>query len=122
MRKQQQGMTAIGVVLVLLVLGSIGFGVIQLVPVYLENMRIVQVMNQVKADLEGQNATVTDIRKALGRRVNIEDLRDVNHRKDFVVKRSASGYKISIEYERRKVYFGNVYLLAEFDHTVEIFK
>jgi hypothetical protein len=115
-------MTAIGAILVLLVLGSIGFGVIQLVPVYLENMRIVQVMNQVKADLEGQNATVTDIRKALGRRVNIEDLRDVNHRKDFVVSRSGGGYKVQIEYERRKVYFGNIYLLAEFDHTVEIIK
>ncbi|MDP7093291.1 MAG: DUF4845 domain-containing protein [Gammaproteobacteria bacterium] len=122
MRKRQRGMTAIGAILVLLVLGSIGFGVIQLVPVYLENMRIVQVMNQVKADLEGQNATVTDIRKALGRRVNIEDLRDVNHRKDFVVSRSGGGYKVQIEYERRKVYFGNIYLLAEFDHTVEIIK
>lgn len=122
MRRRQTGMTAIGALLVLVVLGSIGFGIIQLIPVYLENMRIVEAMNQVQADMEGRNATVSDIRKALGNRVNIEYLHDVDHRKDFVVSRSAGGYKVQIEYERRKTYIGNIYLLAEFDHSVEILK
>ena len=122
MRKQQQGMTAIGFVMMLVVFGFIAFGVIQLVPVYLENMKVVQVLNQVKSDLDGQNASLMDIRKSLEKRVDIEDLRDINWRTDFVISRSGNGYYVSTEYERVKSFVANVYLLAEFEHEVEILR
>ena len=122
MRKQQQGMTLIGMILVLVVLGLIGFGVIQLVPVYLENMKIVQVLNQVKTDLQGQSASVADIRKSLSKRVDIEALYDVDYRKDFVISRATNGYKVQMKYERRRAYFGNISLVADFDHSVEIIR
>jgi len=120
MRKRQEGMTALGFILVLAVLGVIAFGVIQLVPVYLENMKMVQVLNQTKTALDGQNASVTDIRKSIEKRVDIEMLMDVSPRKDFVIKRSPNGFTVAIDYERRKPYIANVYLLAEFEHSVEI--
>ena len=122
MVKRQRGMTAIGLLIVLTVLGLIGFGVIQLVPVYLENMKIQQVLNQVRDELEGQNATTADIREALGKRVDIEGLYDVSYRKDFVISRTGSGLKVAIDYERERAYFGNVYLLAKFKHSVEIIR
>jgi hypothetical protein len=122
MRNRQTGMTAIGMVLVLVVLGLIGFGVIQLVPVYLENMKIQQVMKQTKANLDGQNANITDIRKALAKRANIEALYDVNPAKDFVIKRSQEGYSVTMDYARKKPYFANVSLLAEFENSVEIIR
>jgi hypothetical protein len=122
MRKRQEGMTAIGLIAVVVVLGLIFFGVIQLVPVYLENMKIVQVLNQTKIDLDGQNASVKMIRDALAKRSNIESLYDVDPAKDFVVKRVPTGYRVSIDYERRRNYVANVYLLAEFDHAVEIIR
>jgi type II secretory pathway component PulJ len=122
MRNKQQGMTLIGMVIVLTILGLIGFGVIQLVPVYLENMKIVQVLNQTQKDLEGQSATVADIRKALGKRVDIEALYDVDYRKDFVITRTGNGLKVQMKYERKRPYFGNVSLVADFDHAVEIIR
>jgi hypothetical protein len=120
MRKKQQGITALGFMMLLVVFGFLTFGVIQLVPVYLENMKVVQVLNQVKSDLDGQNASLMDIRKSLDKRVNIEDLRDINWRTDFVISRSNNGYFISIEYERVRSFVANVSLLAEFEHEVEI--
>lgn len=122
MRKRQEGMTAIGLIVVVVVLGLIGFGVIQLVPVYLENMKIVQVLNQTKIDLDGQNASVKMIRDALAKRSDIESLYDVDPAKDYVVKRSPAGYRVSMDYERRRAFVANVYLLAEFDHAVEIIR
>ncbi len=122
MRKQQRGMTTIGMILVLTILGLIGFGIIQLVPVYLENMKIVQLLNQVQSDLEGQSATVADIRKKLAKRVNIESLYDVNYREDFIITRSPGGFKVQMKYTRQRPYFGNISLLAEFDHSVEIIR
>ena len=120
MQKQQQGMTTLGLVSMLAVFGFIAFGVLQMVPVYLENMKIVSVLKQVKQDLDGQNPTVVDIRKGLGKRVNVEDLHGVDYTKDFKIKRSEIGYKVSTTYSRKKSYVANLYLLAEFDHAVEI--
>ena len=120
MHKHQHGMTTIGFILVLAVLGLIAFGVIQMVPVYLENMKIVQVLNQTKSSLDGQNATVTEIRDTLEKRVDIEGLREVKARKDFEIKRSANGFTVSVDYERRRAYIANIYLLAVFDYSVEI--
>jgi len=120
MRNHQKGMTTIGFILVLAVLGLIAFGVIQMVPVYLENMRIVQILNQTKTSLDGQNASVAEIRETIEKRIDIEGLREVNARKDFEVKRSRNGYTISVDYERRRSYIANIYLLAVFDYSVEV--
>jgi hypothetical protein len=120
MRKQQRGMTTIGLVMLLAVFGLIAFGVLQLIPVYLENMKVVQVLNQVKSDFEGQNASVAQIKTAIGKRVNIEDLRGFDWRNDFVISRSPNGYWITAEYDRKKAYVANVSLLVEFEHEVEI--
>jgi hypothetical protein len=120
MRKQQRGMTTVGLVMLLAVFGMIAFGVIQLIPVYLENMKAVQVLNQVKSDLDGQNASLAQIRTAIGKRVDIEDLRAFHWKKDFAISRSPNGYWVQIDYDRKKAYIANVSLLVEFDHEVEI--
>jgi hypothetical protein len=122
MRNNQRGMTAIGFILVLAVLGLISFGVLQMVPVYLESMKIVQVLKQTKTDLDGQNADIDKIRNSIDKRVNIEALYDVDVRKDFTIKRSGTGYTVGMAYERRRAYVANVYLLAVFDHSVEIIR
>jgi Domain of unknown function (DUF4845) len=120
MRKQQRGITALGAILLLGVFGTIAFGVIQMVPVYMESMKIAQVLEQVKADLDGQSPTIVEIRKSLGKRVNIEDLNEIDYTKDFVIKRSAVGYEVSTTYSRKRLFVSNLYLLAEFDYAVEI--
>ena len=122
MRRNQRGITTIGLIMVLAILGLISFAVIQMVPVYLENMKIVQVLKQTKSDLDGQNASADDIRTALDKRVNIEGLYDVNARKDFEIKRSGNGFTVGMAYERRRAYVANVYLLAVFDNSVEIIR
>jgi hypothetical protein len=122
MRKSQRGITTIGLIMVLAVLGLISFAVIQMVPVYLENMKIVQVLKQTKTDLDGQNASADDIRSGLDKRVNIEGLYDVDARKDFEIKRGGNGYNVRMAYERRMPYVANIYILAVFDNSVEIIR
>ena len=120
MRKRQQGMTAIGMIILVAFIGMVGFGLLQMVPVYLENMRIQKVMNQAKENLDNQNATVMDIRKALDKGVNVESLYDVDVKSDFKIKRAGEGYTVSMDYQREKAYIANVYLVAKFSHSVDI--
>ena len=120
MRKQQQGMTAIGLMILLVIFGFISFGIIQLVPVYLENMKVVQMLNQISDELSGSNANVTDIKRALEKRVDVEDLRGFDWREEVLITRSSNGYTVSTDYERQKDFVANVSLLTEFSHEVEI--
>jgi hypothetical protein len=113
-------MTFIGLLILLSVLGLLGFGVLQLTPVYLENMKVVQAMNQVRDELGDGKVDAAEIRKALRRRMVVDDLRDMDVKKDFTIKRIDVGYELKADYERRRAYIGNVYLLADFEYAVEI--
>jgi len=122
MRKQQQGMTTIGLIILVAFIGMFGFGILQMVPVYLENMRIQQVLNQTKTNLDRQKASVMEIRTALGKGINVESLYDVDANKDFTITRTETGYNVSTEYQREKLFVANVYLVAKFSHEVEIIR
>jgi len=122
MRKQQQGMTTIGIIILVAFIGFVGFGIMQLVPVYLENMKVKQVLTQTKTSLDNQRASVVAIRSALDKSANVEGLRGVNVNKDFVISRTAEGYTVTIDYTREKAFIANVYLLAKFKESIEIKK
>jgi len=124
MRNKQRGMTFIGMSILVAFLGVVGFGILQLVPVYLENMKVVQSVNQVKVELDNTKPDAVSIRKALQRRLIVEDLRQIQKdiKKDFTIKRSDAGYQLTAKYERRKSYVANVSLLVEFEHSVEILR
>ena len=120
MHKQQHGMTTIGIVILLVFVAIAGFGVIQLVPVYLESMKIQQIMNQTKDKLDGTKASVPDIRKTLIKGVDMEGLREIRTREDFVISRTKNGFDIAIDYSRERSFVANVFLVAKFSHQVEV--
>ena len=120
MQSKQRGITFIGLLILALVLGSLGFGLLQLAPVYLENMKVVQSVNQVKIELDGARADPDVIRKALTKRLIVEDLRQIDVKKDFIIERGKDGYNLTAAYERRRDYIANVSLLADFEYKVEI--
>jgi len=122
MRKQQQGMTTLGLIILVAFLGIFVFGIIQMVPVYLENMSIQRVLRQTKTTLDNQSASLEQIRQQLSKGVSVESLYGVNARQDFLISRSPQGYKLSIIYDREKLFVANVYLVAKFNHEVEIIR
>ena len=123
MRNRQQGMTAIGMLALAAVFGLIGFAGLRLTPIYLEHMKVLQILNDVKVELDGQEASLTRLRASIGNRLNIESVRGLNVR-DFKIRKTSvgGGYVVQAKYDRRAHYVANVYLLAEFDDTVEILR
>ena len=72
MRNKQQGMTAIGFVIIAIIVALIGFAGLKLTPVYLEHMKIVSTLNDVKDTLDGQNPSIQEIRSSINKRLVIE--------------------------------------------------
>jgi hypothetical protein len=119
MRDKQQGITAIGLIALLVVLGLLGFGGLKLFPIYLEQMKIAGILNDVKFELDGQNPSLQVIKSSINKRLNIEMVRDMRAT-DFKISKSENGYLLQAKYERRAPYVANIYLVVVFDRSVEI--
>lgn len=120
MRKQQHGMTTIGMIILVGFIGIFVYGGLLLAPMYLESMRIQQVLNTTKENLDGQKATIAEIRRSLSAGLTTNSLYDMNAREDFEVARTGEGYKVTADYEREKAFIANVFMVAKFNHSVEI--
>jgi Tfp pilus assembly major pilin PilA len=119
MRERQQGITAIGFIILAAIIGLFGFAGLKLVPVYLENMKVTTLLEDISGDLEGEAPTATKIRSAIGKRLNIEMIYNLKTQ-DFEVSKTSAGFRVRAKYESRVSFLGNLYLVAVFDDAVEI--
>jgi hypothetical protein len=117
--RNQQGMTLIGMVIVAFIAGIFVLAGIRLIPVYLEYMKVDSAMDSMKADLDGSNAGPGQIRTALERRFDIDDVKSLRSR-DVVVERTPNGYLVRADYEGRAPFIANVYFLVDFKKSVEV--
>ncbi len=119
MRKRQQGITAIGFVLVAALVSLLGYGALRLLPVYMTQFKIRQMMSAMKSEYENNAANQASLQAEIGRRLNIEGI-DYPKRQDFTVSKVDGGFRISISYEDSVPYIANLSILASFDNSVEI--
>ena len=119
MVRRQEGITALGFLIVAAFLGLFALAAIKLVPVYLENAKIRATLQKVKEEHDGNRATVQDIRTSIQRRFNIESVNALQIG-DVEIKRISGGYSVDASYDARVSYLGNIYLVAEFKNYVEV--
>lgn len=119
MRSKQKGITFIGFAIVAAMVGLLGFAGLKLSPIYLENMKVRKILNDLKEELDGQASTPQLIRRAIDRRISIEMIYGLKAR-DFEVEKSDGGFIVAARYERAEQFIANVSLLVTFDNEVEI--
>jgi len=119
MHHRQQGVTAIGFIILAAFIGLFILAGVKLAPVYLESMDVKTALAQAKTELDGNRPSMVDIRKAIERRFDVDSVRRISA-KDLEITRSAEGYLVDASYEARVNYVSNLYLLLVFDNKVEI--
>jgi Tfp pilus assembly protein PilE len=119
MRKRQRGMTLIGLLCVLALVGAIGYAGILLFPVYLNYMKVVRSMQSVAAEFKSDSSDQGRMRVALEKRWDIEDISLVKA-KDVEIKRENDVTAMHVNYDHTVSYIGNVSLLVSFDKTVTV--
>ena len=119
MRRQQQGITAIGFVILACFLGLFVFAFLRLTPIYLEHMKVTSVLNDVKAELDGTRPTIAQIKSAINKRMDVEMVSGKDAR-DFKIAKTDTGYSVAAKYDSKSRYVANIYLLVEYDKQVEI--
>ncbi len=118
-RRAQAGMTFIGLMTILAVVGLLGYGGLRLVPVYLNYMKIARTMQSVATEFKGENPDQAGMRRSLERHWSIEDITTVDF-KDVEIQKDEGGVSLHVTYDDSVPYLGNISLSAHFDKTVKV--
>jgi Domain of unknown function (DUF4845) len=119
MRKHQHGMTFIGLLCILALVGVIAYAGIRLAPLYLNYMKIARTMDSVASEAKGDNPDPAALRSLIDRHFNIEDPTGVTA-KDIEITKDDGGVQMHVAYDDAVPYVANVSLSVHFEKTVTV--
>jgi hypothetical protein len=113
MKRQQRGITLLGLLLIGFVLVIATVLVMKVLPEYLEYYAIIKDVKAVAGDPGLKGATVADIRLAYAKRANIDQISSVTHQ-DIDITKDAGQLVISFAYAKKIPLVANVSLVIDF--------
>lgn len=118
-KQKQQGLTAITMLLVLVIIGFFAMIVIRLFPIYMEHFSVASHLERLGQDQATKSMTDKEILSTLHKRFNIDDVRHVKDDNIFIERGKDKSVVIAIEYEVRTPTIGNVDMVVSFSDEVE---
>jgi hypothetical protein len=118
-RHSQQGMTFVGLLCILALVGTIGYAGLRLVPLYLNYMKVARSMDVTAAEFKGENPDLGGLRRSLEKHWQIEDISSVEAKEVEVLKDEGS-VSLHVAYDDSVPYISNVFLMVHFDKTVKV--
>jgi hypothetical protein len=117
-RRGQAGVTVIGFLILASLFGLVALGGIKVVPMYIKNMRMSTILDDVQRELSGTGTNPAGIRNAISKRLSVES---IDLAADSIkINQANNGYQVRVQYEERAPYIADVWLLVAFDKQVEI--
>lgn len=120
MQHRQRGMTMLGILVIVVVVGAWLYAGIRLTPKYLEYMRIAATLEKVRDEFSSNPGTTEFmLRKAVERHFDI-DMVEIITSNDIEIDKEGAVFFMTAAYEDTVPLAGNVSFLVEFDKTVEV--
>ena len=119
MKRTQRGMTLIGFIMVLTVVGVFIYMGMKLIPMYSEYYSLKQALGSLARDPGITNNDPAKIKDLLFRRLDISYASNIKPEHVKIVRKDA-GYLMTVAYEVRKPLIANVDVVGRFDTTQEL--
>lgn len=120
-RKRSNGITLIGFLFLLLIIGFFGYLAMRLIPMYVEYMGVVKAMEQVRTEPNTANMSPEEIRNRLIFRFNTQYVADdAIPRQSIRIIRQGNGSTLQVTYERRVPFVYNLELIGTFEKSVSL--
>lgn len=113
MRYSQRGMTLIGVLIGAVLVVFFVYAGAKLTPVYLENFGVTSSLKSLANEDNIRGAGPNEIRSFLIRRLDMNNVKNVEPQ-NITVRIEGNQRIVSIDYEVRTRFYGNLYLLMSF--------
>ena len=112
--KKQAGLTAIGLILILIPVGLAVYIILRVAPVYIEALSVGDVVNSLKKELDLKEKSREEISKIIQKRLyEINNVSSVD-KDDIQIQKTVNDVTVTIDYEARVPLFGNAALALAF--------
>jgi hypothetical protein len=118
----QQGMTYLGMLILMVVIAIAAIVVIKVMPLYTENLKVQSSLKSLAEDVRSQHETVSppELERLLLNRLSINDVEHVG-KGDIEVTKENGRTVVAVSYEARVPLFYNLDLVARFpDNRVDL--
>lgn len=119
MVSKPRGMTLMSFVMILVVVGFFALVIMKLFPMYSEYYSLKSVMKEYAAQSNSASIPPQQMHNELNRRFGIAYVSSVK-KEHIKVVREGGQSKLNIAYEVRTPLFGNLDVVGNFDHTVDL--
>ena len=118
-RNRQNGMTFIGIVMLLVVIVVIALTAVKIIPIYIENYAVKSVLTSIENDHRVDPKSKAAIWESIKKRLYINEVRII--KKEHVsMSRKNGKTTVTIEYESRRPYLGPLFIGGHFVETIVI--
>jgi len=114
--KRQQGMTAIGWLIVLALIGFFVLLTLRMLPSYMEFFKVSSTLDSLEKETL---ATPAEIRKLLERRFEISYVETIKP-KDVLIKNAGAAWNVTAKYDSRVHLFANIDVVMAFNKQVRV--
>ena len=118
-RTHQRGMTGIGWLIVLALIGFFVLLALRMVPAYLDYFKVVSTLEALEE--ESGFSSPAEIRRLLERRFDVSFVNSITPQ-DLEIKNVGKNYRVTASYEKREHIVANVYVLMDFEKQVLVTK
>ena len=115
-RRDQRGMTTIGLAILVAFVGIFVFAIIRLTPVYLNFMKVSGVVDGVFQEFDGRNPNTSAIRNSIVRRFSVEGISQISAR-DVEIKAEDGGFRVIAAYDHTVPFVANIHFMVRFDES-----
>lgn len=117
--KKQTGLTLIGFLIVLIIVGFFAYAAMKLVPAYAEYMGVVKAMNAVASEPDIATKSPEELQRDLGFKGSFQYVDDKTFSPENVhIKNGPGGGTLQVKYDKDIPFIYNIDLLLHFDKTV----
>jgi type II secretory pathway pseudopilin PulG len=121
MHRKAKGITLIGFVILLAVLGFFAYLAMRLIPMYTEYFGVLRAMEQERQDPRAAAKSLAEMRGDLSSKFNTQYVDDANVPPTAIsLKREGGAATLRIAYERRVPFVYNLDIVGKFDKSVNL--
>jgi hypothetical protein len=111
--KNQAGITAIGLILILIPIGLAVYIVLKVAPAYIEALSVGDVVNSLKKELDLKEKSREEIYTMIKKRLDVNNISSVD-KDDIKIQKTVKDVTVTIDYEARVPLFWNAALAFSF--------
>lgn len=120
-RHKVEGITLIGFVILLAVLGFFAYLAMRLVPMYVEYFGVLKSMEQLRQEPGAAQMSLPEVRNSLNLKFNTQYVDEASVTPQSIsLKREAGAATLRIAYEKRVPFLYNIDLVGKFDKSLNL--